>query len=107
MTIVTNEAFAKLMENEEFVKEMLAQKSEEDVQKLYAANGVELTIEEVREVGKTLNSLDNDGELDTTALDNVAGGLFGITAATCWAVAKAAIAVGSAGLSVYKWYKSR
>lgn len=106
MDILTNEAFTKLMENEEFVKEMLAQKSEEDVQKLYAANGVELTIDEVREVGKILNSLGNDGELDASDLDGVAGGLV-VTAATCWAVAKAAIAVGGAGLAIYKWYNSR
>lgn len=106
MSIINNEAFNKLMENESFVKEMLAQKSEEDVQKLYAANGVDLTIEEVREVGKALSALDNDGELEASDLDNVAGGIV-ITAATCWAVAKTVIAVGSAGLAIYKWYKSR
>lgn len=106
MSIFTNDDFTKLMQNEEFVKEMLAQKSEEDVQKLYAANGVELTLEDVHEVGKALNSLDNNGELNASELDAIAGGVV-VTAATCWAVAKAAIAVGGAGLAVYKWYKSR
>lgn len=106
MSVIANEAFVKLMENEAFVNEMLAQKSEEDVQKLYAANGVELTIDEVREVGKVLNSFEGNGELEASDLDDVAGGIV-ITAATCWAVAKAAIAVGGAGLAIYKWYKSR
>ena len=106
MSVINNEAFVKLMENEAFVKEMLAQENEEAVQKLYAKNGVELTLEEVREVGKALNSMDSDGELDAAALDDVAGGVV-ITAATCWAVAKTAIAVGGAGLAIYKWYKSR
>lgn len=106
MSVFTNENFTKLMENEAFVKEMLAQKNEEDVQKLYAANGVELTMEDVREVGKILNSIDNDGELDASDLDAVAGGIV-ITGATIWAVAKTVIAVGGAGLAIYKWYKSR
>jgi hypothetical protein len=106
MSITTNEVFVKLMENEKFVKEMLSQQSEEDVKKLYAANGVELTIEDVREIGKVLNSFDNEGELNEIDLEDVSGGIV-IAAATCWAVAKAVIGVGAAALAVYKWYKSR
>lgn len=106
MSMIYSDAFNKLMENEAFVKEMLSQKNEEDVQKLYADNGIELSIDEVCEVGKMLSCMDNDGELDASDLDNVAGGV-AVTAATCWAVAKTVIAVGGAGLAVYKWYKSR
>ncbi len=102
MSIVNNAEFNALMENEQFVKEMLSAENSEQVQKLYADNGVELTMEEVQEIGKILNTLDSDGELDADSLDNVSGG----SLALGWAIAKAVIAVGSAGLAVYKWYKS-
>ena len=85
--------------------EMLSQKNEEDVQKLYSENGVELTIEDVREIGRVLNSLDNE-ELDAEDLDNVAGGI-AISGAICWGIAKAIFAIGTAGIAVYRWYKSR
>ena len=106
MSYIDNAKFNQLMENTEFVNEMLSQNNEEEVQALYSKHGVELTIDEVREIGKVLNSFETKEELDDSDLDEVAGGLV-LTAATCWAVAKAAIAVGSAGLAVYKWYKSR
>ena len=103
MSYIQNEKFNQLMDNEAFVREMLSQENEEAVQKLYAKHGVILTIDEVREIGKVLNSFETKEELDASDLDEVAGGIV-IAAATCWAVAKAAIAIGGAGLAIYKWY---
>lgn len=101
-----SDAFNKLMEDEQFVQSMLSKETPEQVQVLYSENGVELTIEDVNEIGNMLNSLDNNGELDESSLDSVSGGVV-VDAALCWATAKAVIAVGGAGLAVYKWYKSR
>ena len=103
---IYSETFNKLMANEDFVKEMLAKETAEDVQKIFAENGVELTLEEVDEVAKNIFATETEGELDEAALEDVAGGVV-ITAATGWAIAKATIAVGGAALGIYKWYKSR
>lgn len=99
-----------LLEDKEFMMKMLGQDSEQDVQKLFAENGVEMTLEEVDSLGATLDKcfkkLDSD-ELDEDALEDVAGG-FAITlvGVSGWAVAKAVIGIGAAGLAIYKWYKS-
>ncbi len=112
MTNESVEKFNQLMEDKEFVVKMLSQKTEEDVQKLFLENNVEMTLDEVDELGATLDKafekLNND-ELDEESLENVSGGFLGITLAagvTWWAVGKAVIGVGAAGLAIYKWYKS-
>ena len=105
---IDNVVLNKLMEDKEFVEKMLSQETPEDVQKLFHENGVEFTMDEVMALGRELDRLSNagNGELDEQALEDVSGGVV-ITAATAWAIAKAAIAVGGAGLAIYKWYKSR
>ena len=111
MDNISTEKFNKLMEDEVFFKKMLSQETEADVQKLFHENGVEMTIEEVDELGATLNKCFGklDEELDEDALEDVSGGFFITlgTGVTIWAVAKAVIGVGAAGLAIYKWYKSR
>ena len=111
MTNTSVEKFNQLMEDKEFVMNMLSQDTEEDVQKLFSENNVEMTLNEVDELGSTLDKafqkMNND-ELDETSLEEVNGG-FAISlgvGVTGWAVAKAVIGVGAAGLAVYKWYKS-
>ena len=102
------EKFNKLMEDEKFVKEFLGQESQTDVQKFLAKNDIEMSIEEINEFGKTLDDLvgkNQNGELSEADLESVAGGFF-ITGITTVAVAKCLIAVGGAGLAIYKWYKS-
>lgn len=99
-----NAAIIKLMEDKEFVAKMLSQESAEDVQKLFLENGVDMTMEDVHTLGKMLDKLSESGdELTEDMLDDVAGG----SLALGWAIAKAVFAVGSAGLAIYKWYKSR
>jgi hypothetical protein len=111
MNNISTEKFNKLMEDKAFVEKMLGQETQEDVQKLFAENGVEMTMEEVGQLGETLNKcFDKLGdELDESALEDVSGGFFITLGAgvTGWAVAKAVIGIGAAGLAIYKWYKSR
>ncbi len=68
MTKVEMEA---LFANQEFVEKIEQAKDNAEIVKLFADNGIEVSeqdIEEVKAMGK------NDGELDETALDEVAGG---------------------------------
>ncbi|MGN1367587.1 MAG: hypothetical protein ACI4WX_01855 [Aristaeellaceae bacterium] len=107
MSNMNHAALNALLEDKNFMVEMLSQETAEDVQALFKKNGVEFTLEEVREIGRHIEELSSaEEELTDAALESVSGGVV-ITAATAWAVAKAAIAVGSAGLAIYKWYKSR
>lgn len=109
MNMVDTEKLNTLVKDKTFVERMMAQETPEDVQRLFNENGVALTLEDVKRIGKALSQLEDSGdELDEYALDDVAGG-FAITlsAATCWAIAKAIIAIGGAALAIYKWYNSR
>lgn len=104
---IENAVLSSLVNDKAFVEKMLSLETPEEVHKLFQENGVDFTMEEVLELGKALDQLERCGEeLDDNMLEDVNGG-FAITAATAWAVAKAVIAVGGAGLAVYKWYKSR
>lgn len=106
MSIIKTDALTALMDNKDFVIKMLSQDTPEDVQKLFHENGVDLTLDEVKEFGRELEKAANaDDELGEDALESVSGGV--VAAATVWAVAKCVIAVGGAGLAIYKWYKSR
>ena len=110
MDSIYTEKFNQLMEDKEFVMKMLGQATPEDVQALYRANGVEITMEDIDNLGKTLDLCFSkmDDELDESALENVSGG-FAITlgaGVTIWTIGKAVFAVGAAGLAIYKWYKS-
>ena len=79
------EIVRKLVKDEAFLKEFLAKEKIEDVQKLFAENGVELTLDDLRTIGDILNkaasgeltkeSLGIEGELTEDELAKVAGGL--------------------------------
>lgn len=104
-----NATFVELMENKEFVHEMMSQETPEDVQKIFADNGVDMTIDEVNEIGRALANAENgalSNELSEEALEDVSGGVV-ITAAGVWAAVRIIGAVGSTALAAYKWYKSR
>lgn len=100
-----NPAFVELVANKEFVVKMLSQETPEDVQKLFAENGIELTLDDVRVFGEALAEAENKDELSAADLENVAGGV--IAAATVWGIIKVGSAAVAAGLAIYKWYKSR
>lgn len=69
-----NEKIELLLKNEEFVKRIV-QMTPEEVQKEFEAAGVAISVEEIVQAGKYINSIiKEDGELDENALENVAGG---------------------------------
>ena len=107
---MNNPKYIALLDDKEFVVKMMSQETPEDVQKVFADHGVEITMEEVKELGKALAHLEKKGvsdELSEDDLMDVAGGFLGITAAGLIAAGKIVVAVGGLALSVYKWYKSR
>lgn len=107
--MLNNPEFLALLDDKEFVVGMMSQETPEDVQKVFAAKGFALTMDEVNELGRALAEAEAkgiDAELSEGDLDNVAGG-FAITVAGLIAAGKIIVAVGGAGLALYKWYKSR
>ena len=66
----------ELMKDEAFVKAMFSKESSEEVQKLFAENGVELTMEEVEDIAAAILKAApaEEGELSEEALGSVAGG---------------------------------
>lgn len=70
------EMFAQYLTEDKDRAEKLFELSPEDVVKIVAKDGIELTTEEVVEFGEKLKSVAaKDGELDATELDDVSGGL--------------------------------
>lgn len=105
----TDARLIALVEDSQFVEEMMLQKTPEEVQKVFIENGVDISLEDVNELGHALAELENKGaseELNEDELNIVAGG-FAITTAGVVAAAKIIVAAGGLALSVYKWYKSR
>lgn len=66
----------ELMKDEAFLNAMFSKESSEEVQKLFAEKGVELTIEEVEGLAAAILQAapEGNGELSEDALDSVAGG---------------------------------
>lgn len=86
-----------------FVKRIAEAESAEAVQTLFAEKGLDLSLEDVKEIGAQIERLSQDAdELNETDLENVAGGAL----AEAWLIAKAVIAIGGAGLAIYKWWRS-
>lgn len=106
--MINTATFTALMDNKDFVLKMLSQETAGDVQKLFAENGVDISMDEVNELGRQLEkqTCADDG-LSEDALESVSGGIAAETAALIWAGVKCATAVGGAALAIYKWYKSR
>ena len=62
------------LKDADFVQKLLSLEEPEDVQKLYAEKGVDLTLDEVKLMGAMLSSEDGD-EVSDEQLDSVAGGI--------------------------------
>ena len=100
------EKIQELMKNEEFTKKLLSMENPEDVQDLFEDNGVELTLDEVKQIGLTLDKFFSgeitaeqleqtaNGELSEEDLEQVAGGV--ILAAIATVVISGIIAGGAA-----------
>lgn len=91
--------FTEAFADKAFAEKVLAMTEPEDVQKAFAEKGIELTIEDVKAIGKALSS-NQDGELSEEALTEVAGG--SITGVTVAAVIGCVVAVGKLVFSVHK-----
>lgn len=65
----------ELMKNKAFAEQLLTAETAEAAQALFAAQGVEFTMEEIRQIGAGLKAACSDGELDDTDLDAVSGGI--------------------------------
>ncbi len=69
------EKINEILNKEGFVDKMLACEEPEQVQALFRAEGIELTLDDVKAVGASLAAMSAEGdELDEDALDAVAGG---------------------------------
>ena len=67
-----------LLNSEAFEQEMAMVNSLEEMQALFARNGVELTSEEIVALCKQINVLACEGELGEDDLEDVSGGAIGI-----------------------------
>ena len=69
------EKITELMAREGFAEKILECEEPEQVQALFAAEGVELSLEDVKNIGRALATATAEGdELDEDSLDAVAGG---------------------------------
>ena len=91
--------FAEVFADKEFAEKVLALTEPEDVQKAFADKGIDLSIEDVKAIGRMLAE-NQDGELSEEALLDVAGG--SITGITVAAVIGCVAAVGKLYLSIRK-----
>ena len=98
----------EVLESEQFQKEVVSVTTPEDMQKLIASHGVELTVDEVMELcGQIVKAMNSD-EISEDELDNVAGGvvILGITIATSKLIALGIGCVGAAALGLWNGYWS-
>lgn len=91
--------FAEVFADKEFAEKVLALTEPEDVQKAFAEKGIDLSIEDVKAIGRMLAE-NQDGELSEDALMDVAGG--SITGVTVAAVIGCVVAVGKLAFSIRK-----
>ena len=70
-----NEKIAELLNDESFMNGLDNIHSMEEFREAFSAHGVELTVEEVKELAKSLVIVSKDGELNAEQLENVSGGL--------------------------------
>ena len=66
-----------LSEDKEFISELLAQETEEDVKNLFKSRGVELTDEDIQDLKTlTMMCIKNKIELPEEILENISGGAY-------------------------------
>lgn len=89
---VIEKAFA----DKEFVANLAKITTAEEAQKAFAAKGIEMTLDEVQQVGDLMAQ---QGELSEDDLDNVAGG-FAITTGYAVIIGGVAVCIAAAGIKV-------
>ena len=103
------EKLQELLKDEAFAKELLTKEEPEDVQALFEANGVELSLDEVKAIGDALDKVASgeitaeqiektaNGELSEDDLAEVAGGELATLTACAIIFAGSVIVGGSIG----------
>ena len=86
---MNQEKLQEVFSNEDFVKELLAKETPEEVQEMLAEKDIEVTIEEIKETRKILikkveQQTSADGELTDEDLEDVAGGIAPLLAVALW-----------------------
>ena len=96
----------ELMKDEAFVKELLSKEEPEDVQALFEEKGVELSLDEIKEIGATLDKVASGemaaedvekmagGELTEDELEEVAGGMISLAVVITCAIIGSVAATG-------------
>lgn len=92
---------AELFQNEQFKKEANELKTAEELQRLFASYGLELSLDEVYSLCEKIALNMEKGELSEDELENVSGG-FAITAGV---VALGVGCIGALALGIYNGYK--
>lgn len=98
-----NEKLVMIFQNEEFKHESQGMKTAEDLQKLLAKYGLELTMDEVYGLCAQIACSQKDGELDEEDLETVSGGAAWVAVA---AIGLGVVCIGSFAIGVYNGYKS-
>ncbi len=96
------EKIRELFSDETFVSSLLELETPEEVQKALAEKGVDLTIDEICTVQKSL--MQSDGELSEEDLENVSGGSI---IATLIIVVAGIAGAASLGKAVNSWTRRR
>lgn len=102
------EKINEILNKEGFVDKMLACEEPEQVQALFRAEGVELTLDDVKAVGASLASMASEGdELDEDSLDAVAGGSSDIASMIVSGLTACVKAVPwrRIGRSIVRWFR--
>ena len=101
-----NEALIKeIFSDEAFLKSLSEMETAEEVQAALKEKGLDLSIDDILKIQKTLTSQEN-GELSEDEMENVAGG-FAITAGIVSAIAGGIGATASGGTFVHTFTRGR
>ena len=101
--------------DENFVKELLSQKTAEDAKACFEKNGIEVSLDEVKEAGEMLHKIASgeinaedvekmsSGELSEEELEEVAGGSLGTGISIALALTGTAIGAGGTATTIIFW----
>ena len=90
----------EVLSDEEYVKELLAMESEQQVQLSLEERGIELSLDQIRQIGEFVRKVQN-GEVSQEQLEHMAGGSFLAFALTV-IIGGAAIG-GTMNAVIYSW----
>lgn len=77
----------ELLKDSSFIEELKTAENDEDVQKLFAAKGIDLSLDEIAQMVQESIAAHEKGELDEESLENVSGGVIGLLCLGAGAIA--------------------